>query len=93
MRSERRISARVIGGEAVKGGNWTGERFAGGSGGSGGKGGGRGVSPEVGDGGLTTEAWPGMAQRFCIGKRVREKLTFNLLFSLVLIFGFRNLYC
>lgn len=54
-----------------------GEFWSGGSGGAGG-----GASPEVGDGGLRPKARSGMAQRDCIEKRVREKLTF---FKIILV--------
>lgn len=46
------------------------------SGGSGGAGGGTRTSSETGDDGSAAEARPGLAQRDCIRKRVREKLTF-----------------
>ncbi|KAH0872637.1 hypothetical protein HID58_069999 [Brassica napus] len=68
------------GGVESNGGKRWGERGDRGSGGSGGKGGGRRASPEVEDAGCTAEARPGKAQRVCIGKRIREKLTFFFFF-------------
>ncbi|KAG5381673.1 hypothetical protein IGI04_033143 [Brassica rapa subsp. trilocularis] len=76
VRWDLRISERVRRRVEAKGGKRWGERGEEGSGGSGGNGGGRRTSPEVEDDGCTAETRPGRAQRFCIGKRVRESLTF-----------------
>lgn len=86
-RWERQSSERDFGGVEEREGKRWGEREEAGSGVSGGKGGGRRASPEEEDGGFTAEARSGKAQRFCIGKRVRESLTFlsqieALMFSL-----------
>ncbi|KAL0648030.1 hypothetical protein Bca4012_046321 [Brassica carinata] len=70
-----RISERESGGVEARGGKRWGDKGEDGSGGSGGKGGGRRASPEVEDGGCAAEVRPGRAQRECIGKCVRERLT------------------
>lgn len=65
----------VEGEVAERGGKNTGDRSEAGLGGSGGNRGG-GDSSAVDIRGLTTEAGLGTLHGFCIGKRVRESLTF-----------------
>lgn len=73
---ERREAQVGLEAAADKGGNWMGESEGFWSGGSVRAGGGRRASPEAGDDGSKAEDQPGMVQRDCIGKCVREKLTF-----------------
>ncbi|CDY15817.1 BnaC02g34360D [Brassica napus] len=75
VRWDLRISERDTGGVEAKGGKRWGERGEEGSGGSRGNGGGRRASPEVEDDSCMAETRSGRAQRFCIGKWVRESLT------------------
>ena len=69
------IAERDTGGVESKGGKRWRERGEEGSGGSRGNGGGRRESPEVEDDSCTAETRPKRAQRFCIGKWVRESLS------------------
>lgn len=75
-------AAGVVEGE-FRGGILVGERGEEGSGGSGGAGGGGEGSSAAADGSFRPETRPGMSHWFCIGNRVREVLTFFVIFFLL----------